>query len=199
MKPLFTVTFLLIMFGILPGCTTAAFVAGAGAGAAIGASQERSPQRTLSDEKIEIRISEKLFRQNVKTFSEVSVISYEERVLLTGLVDSADSRAQAVRLAYEVGGVREVINEMEVGGEKNLWDGAQDAWISTQLRSKLLVDKKISSFNYAVTTANHSVYLMGVAQTRVELDRVLAHARDISGVKRVVSYVLLKDDPARFN
>jgi hypothetical protein len=36
-----------------------------------------------------------------------------------------------------------------------------------------------------------------VAQSQAELDRVIAHAKDVSYVRRVVSYVLLKDDPAR--
>ncbi len=42
------------------------------------------------------------------------------------------------------------------------------------------------------------VYLMGVGQNKAEVDRVVAHAQQIKGVKRVENYVVLKDDPARY-
>jgi osmotically-inducible protein OsmY len=38
---------------------------------------------------------------------------------------------------------------------------------------------------------------MGVAQNTEELDRVVAHAQRVNGVKRVENYVVLKDDPVR--
>ncbi len=44
---------------------------------------------------------------------------------------------------------------------------------------------------------NQNVYLIGVAQDQAELDRVMAHAKDVQYVRRVVNYVRLKDDPAR--
>jgi len=41
------------------------------------------------------------------------------------------------------------------------------------------------------------VYLMGIAQDEAELSQVAEHARNIGGVKDVVSHVVLKDDPRR--
>ena len=38
---------------------------------------------------------------------------------------------------------------------------------------------------------------MGIAQDQAELERVTGHASNIKGVSRVVSFVLLKDDPRR--
>ena len=38
---------------------------------------------------------------------------------------------------------------------------------------------------------------MGIAQSQDELDRVINHIRDTAYVRGVVSYVRLKDDPAR--
>ena len=51
--------------------------------------------------------------------------------------------------------------------------------------------------NYSIETINGVIYVMGIAQSQDELDRVVNHARNISGVQRVVSYVRLKDDPKR--
>ena len=40
------------------------------------------------------------------------------------------------------------------------------------------------------------VYLMGIAQSQAELDRVTGHARNQSYVRRVVSHVRIKDQSA---
>ena len=53
------------------------------------------------------------------------------------------------------------------------------------------------SLNYTIETINGSVYIMGIAQSRDELDLVVNHARTISHVRNVVSHVVLKDDPKR--
>jgi len=93
--------------------------------------------------------------------------------------------------------VREVINEIEVNDTSSLTNAARDTWISTELKTTLLFDSAVSSIDYSIETVNQVVYLMGVAQSEAELKRVIGHAKDIAYVRRVVSYVLLKDDPAR--
>jgi osmotically-inducible protein OsmY len=68
----------------------------------------------------------------------------------------------------------------------------------TELRSRLLFAKNIQSVNYSIEAVNGTVYLLGVAQDQAELDRVLDVARNVNYVRRVVSHVLMKDDPRRF-
>ena len=131
-------------------------------------------------------VDEKLFRK-------VGVTVEEGRVLLTGQVESLDHRLRAVRQAWQADGVREVINEIEVNDESTVEDFARDIWISTQLKSKLLLDKAVRSIDYSVETVNYQVYLMGIAQSQAELNRVIGHAKNIDYVRRVVSYVRLKD------
>ena len=53
------------------------------------------------------------------------------------------------------------------------------------------------SINYNVDCVGGTIYLIGVAQDQAELERVIDHARDISYVRRVVSYVRLKDAAER--
>ncbi len=49
--------------------------------------------------------------------------------------------------------------------------------------------------NYSIETVNGVVYLIGVAQSQEELDRVINHARQISYVRRIVSHVRIKGAP----
>jgi osmotically-inducible protein OsmY len=51
------------------------------------------------------------------------------------------------------------------------------------------------AINYVIETVNGTVYLIGVAQDRVELNRVIAHANKTKFVRRVISHVRLKSSP----
>ncbi len=189
-------TLVLIALGTA-ACTPIGAAVGAAATAGTVAAQERSTEKAISDSQIVLGINESLFQYDIETFRKVSVTSHEGRVLLNGVVKTEEARGQAVRLSWQVAGVREVINELEVNTSGDLLDSANDVWISTQLRSKLLFDGEVTSVNYAVNTTNANVYLLGIGQNQEEVNRVIAHARDVPYVRRVVSYVVLKDDPSR--
>jgi osmotically-inducible protein OsmY len=59
------------------------------------------------------------------------------------------------------------------------------------LRTAITLDKAVQSINYNIDTVKGTVYLMGAAQDRLELNRVIETARAIENVVRVVSYVKL--------
>jgi osmotically-inducible protein OsmY len=122
----------------------------------------------------------------------------EGRVLVSGEVANADIRARAVQLAWKASGVREVLNEVEVGNSGGLRTYWTDSKIVRELEARMLLEKGITSPNYSVESYNGTVFLIGVAQDQTELNRVLQLARNISSVKKVVNHVLLKDDPRRF-
>ncbi|MEE2969085.1 MAG: BON domain-containing protein [Pseudomonadota bacterium] len=180
---------------ILTGCVSAAI--GAGAIATSAVVQERGLKGGIDDTIIRARINSLWLEHDADMYRLVSLSVVEGRILLTGQVRLPRMRIDAVRLAWKAKGVREVINEIKVTDEGGIISYARDSWISTQLKSKLLFDKKILSINYSIETVNGAVYLMGIAQNRQELNRVTNHARTLKYVKRVVSYVRLKTDPRR--
>jgi len=182
-----------LMGGALSGCTPAGVAVGAAASAGVVAAQERPVSAAIDDVATEVEINALYLEHSTTLFIDVSVDSVEGRVLLTGKVEKPDTRIDAARLAWQAGGVLEVMNEIEVTDQSGLLDYTRDVWISTQLRSELLLDKHVRSINYSVETVNGVVYLMGVAQHQSELERVVGHARDIAYVRRIVSYVRLKD------
>ena len=117
--------------------------------------------------------------------------------MLTGVAVSEAKRDDAVRLAWKPDGVIEVINEIIVDAKGASGTFARDTWISAKLRSKLLFDGEIVGINYSIDTVRGTVYLLGVAQNREEMERVLNHARNLSYVLRVVNHAILKTDPRR--
>lgn len=164
-------------------------------GAAVGATvvaQERPVTAAVDDTVIQGKIDKALFEYDKTIFQRVDISVVEGRVLFTGVVPEPKDRLDAARLAWQVDGVREVINEIEVKDTSTLTDAARDSWISAKLRSKITFDSQVRSINYTIDTVNRTVYLMGVAQSQTELDRVIGHARQVDYVRRVVPYVRVK-------
>ncbi|MEK6746432.1 MAG: BON domain-containing protein [Pseudomonadota bacterium] len=180
----------------LSGCVPL-FIGGATETAVVVA-QERSVGNAVDDAAIVLQIKNLYAKQDYKDLlANVEIKVVEGRVLLTGNVDKPDSQIEAVKLAWQIGGVKEVINEVQINDKSGFWNYAKDVWISTQVRTRLLFGKNIRNINYSVITVNQVVYLMGIAQSQEELNRATNVASATSYVQRVVSYVRLKDDPRR--
>lgn len=195
-RPLLNVLILAAMGGMLSGC--AATVVGAGASAGVAAAEERGIEGAIDDLKIRTEINHLWFQKDVEMYRKVTLNISEGRVMLTGVVPADSARADAVRLSWQVSGVKEVLNEIKVlpAGESG-WDQATDLWIQNKLKARLLTDGDVKNINYIIDVTDSVVYLLGIAQSSTELDRVIAHARDTSGVKRVISHVRLKTDSKR--
>ncbi len=174
----------------LSGC---AAVVGGGAALGVAAYQERGVEGVGRDLKISALLSEAFITYDHELLLKVGTTVYEGRVLLTGQVKDPKVRADAVRLAWAVPGVADVFNEIQVVAGGGVMDTARDAWISTQLKSKLTFDQEVYAINYTMETVGGTVYLMGIAQNRTELARVVGHARSIEHVQRIVEHVRVKD------
>jgi len=178
-------------------CSTPSLVLGAGASGAVAAAEERGIGGSLVDSRIKATINFNLLEEDRILFKGISTAVYERRVLLTGIAKSVEKRDAAVRIAWQTAGVREVINEIIVDPSGNSGTFVSDAWIAAKLRTKLMFDRDIESINYTIDTLRGTIHLLGVAQDEVEMEKVLAHARNLSSVRKVVNHVILKTDPRR--
>ena len=174
---------------LLSGCVGAAV--GAGAAVGVGAAKEGGLQSSIKDEAIRIKISDLWFKRSTEIFGKLNLTVNQGRVLVTGVVQKPEDRVEAIRLAWQPVGVKQVINEVRVGNSSSFGSYAQDTWIAGQLRTRLTFEKYIQSINYSIEVVQGTVFLMGVAQDQPELDRTIGVARRIKGVKEVISYVKL--------
>ncbi len=170
---------------------------GVASGVAVGtaAVQEGGVSRALSDARIQTQINDLWFRHDIEMFRKLDLTINQGRVLITGVVQNPEHRVEAVRLAWQPRGVVNVINEVKVANSDGVVGFAKDVWISTRLRSAIILAKDIESINYSIDTVKGSVYLMGFAQNQLELNQVIEIARTIENVKQVVSYVKLVGSP----
>jgi osmotically-inducible protein OsmY len=192
----FSIVLALALVPALSGCVAIAatgLIAGASA-----ARQERSVGAAIDDVRIKSAITSALAGTSATNFINVSTTVVEGRVLMTGRVDAPQERLEATRIAWGVEGVRKVDNAIEVTESFGWLDRPRDIFIRTEIAADLLTDASIKDVNYTIDVVNGVVYLMGIGQTQAEIDRVVARASRFRGVKRVESYVVLKDDPARY-
>lgn len=187
---IFPIAALLVMGAVLGGC--ASTVVGAGAAVGVAAYQERGVAGAAKDQKIAFEIREKWLRHDHRFPAILSIEVYEGRVLLTGVVDDPSIRADAVRLTWAANGVKEVINEIQIADGTSVLDLARDSWVTAKLTGILTFDEAILAINYSIETVNGVVYLIGIAQNQEEVDRVVAHARAVEYVRKVISHVRVK-------
>jgi len=179
----------------MAGCVP--LIAGGAATGAVMASQDRGLEQGVNDNEIAVEINRKLAEKDAKLFTRVSTQITNGRVVLIGTVDNPEDRITATRVAWGVGGVKEVIDQIVVGKPLSFSEQTSDTVITTKLRASIIGDSKISSINYSIETLRGTIYLMGIAQSQAELDRVIGYARGISGVRNVISNVSVKTPAAQ--
>ena len=183
---------LLIIISITPllvGCASA--VVGGGAAVGVAALEERTIGTVTDDTKTAAQLRLLVFDKLPNHALRIGIEMFEGRALLTGAVPTEQVRADAVRLAWTVEGVKDVLNEIQISSS-GIIDTARDVWITTQLTWKITFDENIHAINYVVETVNGTVYLIGIAQNRMELDRAIGYARGLNYVQKVISHVRLK-------
>lgn len=178
----------------LSGCVPALIGGAAGVGAA--AVKEKGLGGSINDTQISSKIKVNLYAKDPELHQKVGVNVQNGEVLLTGSVPDQKTHLEVIKMCWEVPGVNRVIDNIGVSTKNGTFgETASDAWITTKIKSSTLFTRDVQSVNYSIKTVSGVVYIMGIAQDKAELDRVLECARSVDNVKKVVSYVRIKGQP----
>lgn len=177
---------------ILSGCTTAAV--GIGTAAVAASTTEKGFSTSVGDSVIFAKLKDKFVKTDQSLLTSINTAVNDGSVLMTGRVATQEQKLLATRLAWEIKGVREVVNEVQVTENVTIKDRAKDVSASAQLRAKLIGDQNVSSLNYSIDVVNGVIYISGVADDETERDRVIAHAQKVKFAQKVVNYVILSTD-----
>ena len=189
--PLVTVLLLLATF-TLSGCASA--VLGVGSAAVAASTTEKGISTSVSDGMIFTKLHDKFIKADASLSTAVDVTVNNGAVLLTGKVKTPEKKVLATKLAWEIKGVGEVVNELQVTDKSSIKDAAKDLAASAQLRGKLIADPDISSLNYSIDVVNGTVYLSGVASNADEMNKVITHAQKLRFAQQVVNYIIIEAD-----
>ena len=187
------VPILLIFILLNQGCSPTSILATGGSSALVVAEGERSMGVVIDDATIKVNIAAKFLNAGNNLFVNINTSVLEGRVLLTGLVENQEIRIDAIRLVWEVEGVKEIINEIEIGNRSTLKDYASDLWINTQARGVAAKTVGIKAITFNFETINGKVYVAGISSRPDLLDQMISALKNIKGVNEIVNYVVIKE------
>ncbi len=185
--------FLFFNLSTLYSCSPGGILASGGATTMVVAEGDRTLGTVVDDATIKINISSNLLSSSTDLFVNVNTNVIEGRVLLTGIVDTQEIRIEAVRKVWEVEGVREVINEIDIGNKTTIKEYANDLWITTQVKGLTAKTIGLRALSYNFETIKGKVYIAGITSRPEQLDQILEVTKTVKGVKEIINYVIIKE------
>ena len=143
----------------------------------------------VEDGNIERKVAVNLARASAELDeSRIVTVSYNGNVLLAGQVANEDLKTQAGNIAEKVRHVRHVHNELQVVGSNSFLARTNDTWLTSKVKSRLLINGEAPGWRTKVVTENGVVYLMGLL-TRAEADAVVEQVQKVYGVQKIVKII----------
>jgi osmotically-inducible protein OsmY len=97
-------------------------------------------------------------------------------------------------LVWEVEGVKEIINEIEIGNRSTLKDYASDLWINTQARAVAAKTVGLKAITFNFETIQGKIYVAGISTRPDLLNDMISALKNIKGVNEIVNYVIIKEE-----
>ena len=176
---------------IIKGCSPVGILAGGGATTMVVAEGDRSFGTVVDDATIKINLAAKFLQSKNKIFLNINTSVNDGRVLMTGIVENQEIRIDAVKTVWEISGVKEVMNEVEVGNKSTLKEYTNDLWITTQVKSLAAQTVGLRVLSYNFETIKGKVYIAGITSRPEQLQEIISVIETIKGVKEIVNYVTL--------
>ena len=185
---------LVILFGIiLSSCVGVSSKGVFGTGVSV-AFDPRTIGTQLDDSIMQKNLSARILIKDKKYLLSVKSKVLDGRIFLTGKVDDPEEKLKLTKMAWETDGVRSVRNDIKVKEGFNFKQSAKDILITSQLRTALILSKKVKATNYQIDTYKKKIYIYGIALSSDERDQVIQEAQEILDVKDVIASILLVDD-----
>lgn len=148
---------------------------------------------TIDDSVVTSKVKSALLADpDVKSF-DLKVETRGGEVMLSGFVGNQAQVDRAIQVARGVEGVQVVSNKMDLKeGAATVGNNVDDGIITAKVKSALLADPNIKSFDIAVVTRKGEAQLSGFVDTQVQIDHATELARAVEGVKSVANGMSVK-------
>lgn len=147
----------------------------------------------IDDSVVTARVKSALLADPAVRGLEIKVETRKGLVLLSGFVDSQARIDNAIALTRKVEGVRDVENGMTLKeGKATVGNKVDDGIVTAKVKSALLADPGVKSFDIAVATRKGEVQLSGFVDNQAQIDRAIEIARGIEGVQNVNNEMSIK-------
>ncbi len=174
---------------ILSSCLALAI--GGGAIVATNTIKEKSYGQSLDDATIKTKITTELVNKMGKYF-DIYLDVNEGNVLITGAVISAEDSANAENIIKNTPNVQRIFNRLEIGKSRSIGQKTSDKLTSANISRKFLFDESVDYINEYITVYNNKVYIMGIARSEAELNKIIGIAKAEDGVEKVETFVRIE-------
>ena len=187
-----SLVFVFLIF-FVNGCvgTSSQGIFGTGVSIAI---DPRSLGTQIDDNIMQKNLAARLLLEDKKYIISITTKVLDGRIFITGKVDDPEEKLKITKMAWETKGVRSVRNNIIIKDEFNFKQSAVDLLITSQLRTALILNKKIKSTNYNIDTYKKKIYVYGIAQSKDEQKEEIKEGKEIPDVDRVIASILLVED-----
>ena len=127
----------------------------------------------------------------------LSVKVLDGRIFLGDKVDEPEEKLNITKIAWETKGARSVKNNIAIKQKFSLKNSTIDVLITSQLRTALIINKKVKAANFNINTINQKIYVFGIAHNESEKREIIQEAKQIVDVKEIVTSILMVSDLSR--
>ena len=193
MKKKLIIVFVLIMLTSCVGSSTSG-VFGSGVSIAL---DPRTLGTQIDDSIMQKNLQARLALTEKKYLLKLSVKVLDGRIFLGGKVDKPEEKLRITKMAWETKGARSIKNNIKIKQDFSIKNTAIDVLITVQLRTALILNKKVKAANFNIDTINQKTYVFGIAHTEEEKKEIIGEAKQIVDLEELVTSILLVSDLSR--
>ncbi len=186
----------LILLIFLTSCMGSASRGVFGTGVSV-ALDPRTLGTQIDDSIMQKSLQARLALNEKKYLIKISVKVLDGRIFLRGKVNEPEEKLKITKMAWETKGVRSVKNNIAIKQKFSFKNTAKDVLITSQLKTALILNKKVKAANFNVETINQKIYVFGIAHDEDEKKEILQEAEQIVDVKEVITSILMLSDLSR--
>ncbi|MBE0612670.1 MAG: BON domain-containing protein [Burkholderiales bacterium] len=147
----------------------------------------------IDDSVITARVKAALLADGDSKGFEIKVETRKGQVQLSGYVDTQARIDNAVALTSKVEGVTDVENAMSLKvGNSTVGNAVDDGIVTAKVKSALLADADVKSFDIAIVTRKGDVQLSGFVDNQAQINRAIDVARGVEGVQFITNEMSIK-------
>lgn len=185
---------LILMFLMSQVQSCAPLLGGIGAVALTSTAKEKGLGTSISDNVIHIKILNSIFKYKEKDSANITVSVNDGSVLLTGKIKNVDDKIEITKIVWDVRGVKEVNNKIQITDVSNLKNIARDLASLGEIKARLIASKELNSLNFSIDVVNNIAYVSGIAETEKEILLVTKIIQKARFVKEVQNFIKLSQD-----
>ena len=187
---------ILFLFFLLNSCVGSSTSGVFGTGVSV-ALDPRTLGTQIDDSIMQKNLYARLALTEKKYLVKISVKVLDGRIFLNGKVNEPEEKLRITKMAWETKGARSVKNNIAVKQKFSFKNTALDVLVTAQLRTALILNKKIKAANFNIDTINQKTYIFGIAHNENEKKEIVQEAKQIDDLKELVTSILLVSDLSR--